>query len=313
MIGKIEKVPLREIWRHEAHDFTTWLEGNLDILQSILDFRLINPLREHGTENFSVDIVAEDESGNIVVIENQLEKSNHDHLGKIITYLASVGASKAIWIVSEPRQEHIKAVSWLNESELASFYLIKLEGVKIGNSDPAALPTLIVGPSESAREAGETKKNYAERHYERKEFWTFLLEKAKAKTKLHSTRSPTMYNWLGTGSGISGISYNYVIGQHDGKVELYIDCDKESGEVNARIFEQLKEHRSEIELAFGKPLEWEPMETKRACRIVYYFQGGGYKDKEKWAFITDALIDAMVCLQKAFDPYINKLKASLVD
>src|SRR5205085_6047016 len=130
----------------------TWLENNLDILENVFDFKLTTRTREHSTGNFSVDLVAEDDSGNIVIIENQLEKSNHDHLGKIITYLASVDASKAIWIVSEPRQEHIKAISWLNESGLAEFYLLKIQGIKIGDSHPAPLLTLIVGPSEEARE-----------------------------------------------------------------------------------------------------------------------------------------------------------------
>ena len=247
MIGKIEKVELRDVWKHEAHDFTAWLENNMDILNGVLDFQLTNPSREHGTGNFSVDIVAEDDSGNIVVIENQLEKSNHDHLGKLITYLAAVGATKAIWIVTEPRQEHIKAVSWLNESELAEFYLLKIEGIKIGKSEPAPLVTLIVGPSEEVREAGETKKQFADRHYERKEFWKLLLDKAKTKTKLHSNISPGMYNWAGTGAGFSGIGYNYTIGQHYAKVELYIDHDRTTGEGNKRTFDFLFGHKEEIE------------------------------------------------------------------
>ncbi|HQK64961.1 MAG TPA: DUF4268 domain-containing protein, partial [Tenuifilaceae bacterium] len=148
MIGKIEKVPLRNIWKHEAKDFTTWLQNNIDVLTQVLDFQISNVEREQSTGNFNVDLVAEDENGNPVIIENQLEKSNHDHLGKVITYLASIGAGKAIWIVSEPRQEHVKAISWLNESTAAEFYLFKIEGIKIGNSDPAPLLTLIVGPSE---------------------------------------------------------------------------------------------------------------------------------------------------------------------
>ena len=114
MIGKITKVPLRNIWKHEAKDFTSWLQNNIDVLNQVIDFQLSNVEREQSTGNFNVDLVAEDDDGNPVIIENQLEKSNHDHLGKVITYLASIGASKAIWIVSEPRQEHIKAISWLN-------------------------------------------------------------------------------------------------------------------------------------------------------------------------------------------------------
>ena len=310
-VGKIIKVPLREVWKHEALDFTTWLEINIDVLNTVLDFQLLNPKREHGTENFSVDIVAEDESGNIVVLENQLEKSNHDHLGKLITYLAAVNASKAIWIVSEPRQEHIKAISWLNESELAEFYLLKLEGIKIGESLPAPLFTLIVGPSQEVHEAGETKKEYAERHHLRKQFWKFLLEKVKERTKLHANITAGMYSWIGTGAGISGVAYNYVIGQHDAKIELYIDHDKETGEKNKAIFENLLSNQLPIEQAYGKPLSWERLDGKRACRIAEYFSRGGYKDENQWNLMADEMISGMLKLEKVLSPFINATKNAI--
>ena len=129
MVGAIEKlqrVPLREVWKHEAYDFTQWLQENLDILNDALDLELTSAEREQAAGSFSIDLVAENNDGQIVIIENQLEKSNHDHLGKLITYLTAREASGAIWIVSEPRQEHINAIAWLNESTNAFFYLLKV-------------------------------------------------------------------------------------------------------------------------------------------------------------------------------------------
>lgn len=111
MIGKIEKVPLREVWKHEAIDFTTWLQQNLDVLNNELDINLDNAEREQSAGSFNVDLVAEDDNGNTVIIENQLEKSDHNHLGKIITYLTALEAKTAIWIVAEPRPEHINAIN----------------------------------------------------------------------------------------------------------------------------------------------------------------------------------------------------------
>ena len=99
-ITKLRRVPLREVWPHEAYDFTAWLEENLDVLNDALDLTLVDASREQAAGSFSVDLVAEDEAGNRVVIENQLGKSNHDHLGKVITYLAAMDARAAIWIVS---------------------------------------------------------------------------------------------------------------------------------------------------------------------------------------------------------------------
>jgi hypothetical protein len=135
MIGKIARRPLREVWKHEALDFTTWLVDNIDVLSEALDVPLQDAKREHAAGDFSVDLVAEDDSGNTVVIENQLEKSNHDHLGKLVTYLSALDARVAVWIVSEPRPEHTKAITWLNESRQASFYLVKAEAICIDNSN----------------------------------------------------------------------------------------------------------------------------------------------------------------------------------
>jgi RecB family endonuclease NucS len=96
MVGKLKRVRLREVWKNEAKDFTCWLQDNIDVLNEVLDISLSSPEREQDAGNFSVDLVAEDQSGNPVIIENQLEKSNHDHLGKVITYLTAIEAKTAI-------------------------------------------------------------------------------------------------------------------------------------------------------------------------------------------------------------------------
>jgi hypothetical protein len=178
IIGKLERVPLREVWKHEAQDFTQWLQQNIDVLNNALDLSLVNVDREQATGSFSIDLVAEDEGGGTVIIENQLEKSNHDHLGKLITYLTGMGAKAAIWIVSDPRPEHVAAITWLNETGSASFYMVKVEAVRIGSSPAAPLFTLIVGPSDEAEEVGQTKKEIAERYGIRKRWWTQLIERS---------------------------------------------------------------------------------------------------------------------------------------
>jgi hypothetical protein len=280
MIGKIERVPLRDIWKHEAYDFTTWLQDNIDILNDALGLSLSNPEREQSAGSFNVDLVAEDEAGNPVIIENQLEKSDHNHLGKLITYLTAIGAKTAIWIVADPRPEHVGAISWLNESLSANFYLLKVEGIRIGDSEPAPLLTLIVGPSEESREVGEKKKEMAERYSLRYEFWNELLEKAKEKTKLHAQISPGQYGWVGTGAGKRGLGYNYGVTKHEGQVELYIDRGRDSEDENKKIFDELLSHKDI----------------------------GGYRDDDKWPEVHEAMIDAMCRLEKSLKPYISKLK-----
>lgn len=308
MIGKIERVPLRDIWKHEAYNFTTWLQDNVDVLNDVLDLSLLSAEKEQSAGSFNVDLVAEDEAGNPVIIENQLEKSDHDHLGKLITYLTAIGAKTAIWIVAAPRPEHVGAISWLNESSSANFYLLKVEGIKIGDSKPAPLLTLIVGPSEESREVGDKKKELAERYVIRYKFWKELLERAKEKTRLHSHISHGHFSWIGTGAGKSGLGFNYTITKHDGKAELYIDRGKDSDEENKAIFDELFSHKKEIEKEFGGPLYWERLDTKKASRVSKRIDLGGYRDDEKWPEIQDALIDTMIRLERSLRPFIAKLK-----
>lgn len=307
MIGKIRRVGLREVWKHEALDFNRWLEENITVLNEALGINLVSVDRQKNAGDFFVDLTGEEDSGDVVIIENQLEKSNHDHLGKLITYLTALEAKKAIWIVSEPRPEHIRAISWLNESHAASFYLVKVEAICIDDSPPAPLLTLITGPSEEAAEAGETKKELAERHVNRRRFWTALLDLAKTKTKLHASISPGIYNWIGTSAGIQGLNWNYVVRRHNANVELYIDQDKDTGEGNEAILSKLMEHKKEIEDKFGHPLLWESLDEKRACRIKYIIDIAGWQDEEKWPKADDALVDAMIRLESAIRPYLKSM------
>lgn len=305
VVAKIERVPLREVWSHEALDLTRWLEENADVLTDVLGLTLVSVERERTAGAFSVDLVAEDDGGRTVVIENQLERSDHDHLGKLITYTAMMDAQVAIWVVAEPRPEHVRAVSWLNESP-SDFYLLKIEGIRIAGSPPAPLLTLIVGPSEETRVVGETKRELAERHIIRKDFWTALLEKARPRTRLHSGVSPGHDTWVGTGAGKSGLMFSYVMTQRGSGVELYIDRGRGLDDENTRIFETLLASRDQIERDFGGPLDWQPLEGKRACRIKRSLEGG-YRDEERWPEIHEAMIDAMIRLERALRRHLDRL------
>jgi hypothetical protein len=305
-IDKIRRVRLREVWPHEALDFTTWLERNPDALSDVLDFALENVERERSAGSFSVDLVAEDASGDVVVIENQLEKSDHDHLGKLITYLAALEARAAIWIVSDPRPEHIGAITWLNESVAASFYLIKVEAIRIGDSPAAPLVTLITGPSAETREVGAKKQERAERHDYREAFWSSLLERARPQTRLHSAVSPGTDSWLSAGSGRSGIHWTYVIRQHDGSVQLVIEGP--DAEQNHAVLAALEQQREQIERTFGESLDWDRVEGRKRCAISKTLSGGYRDGEDRLPGIQDTMIDAMVRLEAAIKPHLVQLR-----
>lgn len=309
-ISKLKKVPLREIWEKEAKDFTDWLEKNIDSLNEQLDLKLTVTAREKKVGDFFLDIEAEDEDGNLVVIENQLKETDHEHLGKILTYLSGLGAKMAIWICANVRPEHKRVIDWLNEIAPPdiSFYLVQVNAIRIDNSPAAPLFTLITGPSKLGKKVGHEKRKLAETHYLRKEFWKQLLEKANKKTDLHKNVTPRYDHWISAGAGKAGISYNYLIFKNSGGVDIYFDKGKGSDKINKQRFDELYKHKKEIEKIFGKKLIWQRLDGKRASRIRFDIKGIGLKDKEKWSELQDKMIDAMIRLEKAFSPYIKYLK-----
>lgn len=307
MIGKIVRIPLREVWKHDSLDFTTWLVENIDVLSEALDLSLQDAKREQAAGDFSVDLVAEDAAGNTVVIENQLEKSNHDHLGKLITYVAAFDARIAVWVVSEPRPEHTTAITWLNESRQANFYLVKVEAICINESAPACLFTLITGPSEETRELVETKKEIAESGAVRYRFWETFLVRALQTTKLYNSLSPGNANWIALSTGTTGFKFVTNIMKHAARVDLSIDRGDTAE--NQSIFTRLENRKGEIEKAFGGPLQWYAPEGARVRRIYHEVKAGGYKDDEaKWPEIQDAIAALMVRLESVLRPFIQAIE-----
>lgn len=278
-ISRLRRVSIREVWKNEEKDFTPWLEKNIDVLGETLGINLSVVEREKGVGRyFEADILAEDPEGHYVVVENQFGESDHDHLGKLLTYLTNLEANTAVWICENPKPEHINAVRWLNETSPLdiSFYLIKLEVFQIENSPPAPHLSVIAGPSEPTREAGAKKKELAERHVKRLEFWRQLLDRSKDKTDLFANVSPSKENWLSTGAGKTGLLYSYVILMDSARIELYIDTVEK--EENKRIFDMPYKEKEQIEADFGEGLEWQRLDDKRASRIAKTIKGKGLKD-----------------------------------
>ena len=307
-ISRLTRVPLRELWKHEAHGFTRWLSENLDYLNEALKLELTLVEREaSGDMSFYADILAEDADGNYFIIENQLEKTDHDHLGKIITYMSNFEGKGAIWITSEPHPEHEAAIHWLNEllPEDSAIYLVKLEAYKIDASASAPLFTIIAGPTKEGRQVGKEKKELAERHVLHLSFWAQLLERSKNRTSLFVNKSPGKNLWLSTGAGRTGFVFSYVIPMKSAQVELYIDTG--NLEENKAYFDKLLARRKEIEERFGGSLEWQRLDNRRAARIRYVVDDRGLQNKESWPEIQDKLIDSMIRLSEALRPELKQL------
>ena len=201
-VSKLTKVKIKDIWKTEDRDFTPWLVENIARLNEDIGFNIQDPQKENRLENFIVDIVGEDNEGK-VIIENQYNKSDHDHLGKLLTYLSNVpGTKKAIWIVEEARADHVSTINWLNENvETCSFYLVKIEVFKIQDSPPAANFDLLAGPSEITKIKQKINVEDSNRGKARFEFWELFLEKSKQKQKCITTFHPEFMHGLEQAQG----------------------------------------------------------------------------------------------------------------
>jgi hypothetical protein len=154
------------------------------------------------------------------------------------------------------------------------------------------------------------RQERTERYGIRRRFWQGLLARATTKTALHANISPSESSWVGTSAGMRGLAFNYVTGQHESRVELYIDRGAEGADANKRVFDRLHSHREQIESGFGGELSWQRLDAKQSCRIAHTVSNGGWRsDEANWPEVQDAMIDAMIRLERALKPQIAALKS----
>lgn len=306
-ISRISRIPVTEVFPDEAKVFTPWLAEHIDVIEDACGLRLTVLQTERRAEYFWVDIIASDEDGQTVVIENQTAPSNHTHLGQVLTYLAAFDARIAIWITPQARPEHVKAMHWLNESGLGDFYLHKLETVRIGDSAPAPLLTLIVGPSAQAKAVGQAKETLDnERHELRRRFWEALKDRTRGRLDWLAGRSANA-GYISTSAGVPGISWGFRCNLDDALVFLYIDGD--SHEMALSRYEQFEAQREQIEALFGGPLIWDRKDASRACEIKVSPRLGGLSTpEEQWPEIHDALLDCFARFVTALRPSLKAMR-----
>jgi hypothetical protein len=307
-IGKIERAPIRQAFQHEALNFTKWLEDNIDALSGQIGLNLTVIEREKAVGSFNVDLVCETQDNVTAIVENQLERTDHDHLGKLLTYMVNLDAKIAVWVTTDARQEHARVIDWLNASTAADtgFYLVQVEAIRIGDSPYAPLFTVLARPDEQTREISEGKRELAERHILREQFWTQMLARIKEKRAPGAGRSPSHDHWLSVPTGRSGIVYNYLILKNGAAVDLYIDTGNQ--ERNKAYFDALFEQRDRIEAEFDAPLSWRRLDNKRASRVVYTLEDmGSLRQQDRWDDLFEKMIEAMIRFESVFRPRIRQL------
>ena len=305
-LGKLEEVDIRKVWPHEQYDFSKWLatEENIKELGDALNLSLTDVETEKFVGNYRCDILCKDEiTGKMVLIENQLEPTNHDHLGKIITYASGLDAAVVVWIVASARDEHASAIEWLNKhtDDEISFFLMEVHAYKIGDSDPAPQFKIIEQPNDFVKIVKAVSKNadMNESQKNRLEFWTQFNEIVDSKGKPFNKRKATTDHWysVAIGSSDANISIDLVNKEHKIRVSFWIPNNKD-------IFDALFQKKDEIEDSLGFSLEWNRLDNKKASYICTYIKGLDFKKQDNYPLLMEEIIDLVLRMRNVFPKFM---------
>ena len=304
-LGKLKEVKLREIWKHEQYDFSNWLskEENLNELGNTLGLTLVEVETEKLVGSYRCDILCKDEiTSKVVLIENQLEPTNHDHLGKIITYASGLNASVIVWIVEHAREEHASAIEWLNknmDSDI-SFFLMELHAYQIGDSLPAPYFKIIEQPNDFTQQIKSISKNEGmnESMSKRLEFWTMFNDVLTNRGLPFNKRKPTTDHWYDFAIGSSKCHLCCSLVNKSGfiRIEMWINDSKEQ-------YDHFFSKKDEIENAIGHKLLWQRLDNKKASRISLNIEGLDFNDNGNYSQLMNDSIDMLILFRNAFKPY----------
>ena len=305
-LGELKEIDVRKIWKHEQYDFSEWMAEpeNIERLNDILGLTLVDVSKEAYVGSYRCDLVAQDETTGIkVVIENQLEASNHDHLGKIITYASGLDASVVVWIVTKAREEHRSAIEWLNNNTTSNvdFFLLEVHAYKIGNSLPAVkfevveMPNDFIKNAKAPMQSGEMSRSQSERLM----FWTQFNDRLAERGKPFNIRKATMDHWydVSVGTSKAHIGITLVNKENFVGLELYISDSKE-------LFDSLYLQKSKIEEELGIDFDWQRLDGKKASRILYRLDGLNFDDHSNYPQLMDQIIDLVVPMRDVFSKYV---------
>jgi len=309
--GTLRRKSLREIWPNEARDFTKWLADNVGELGNALGIELELSQSEAPVGDFSLDLLATDlGTGGKVIIENQLTSTDHDHLGKLITYAAGFGAEKVIWIAELIRDEHRQALEWLNQrtDEKTQFFAVTVEVLQIDESRPASNFKLLVLPNEWQKVAKHQRSSLISDRAERyRSFYQKLIDELRENYSFTGARVAQPVNWCEFASGFSG--FRYAVSFNRGNV-VRVEVVIETGnyEKNKSIFDYLASKKEEIGKEFGAELHWERLDDKRTSRIAFYRDGSINDEDDKLQEIRNWAISNLLNLKSVFG---TKLKDAM--
>ncbi|MFC3214190.1 DUF4268 domain-containing protein [Novosphingobium panipatense] len=306
-LGKVIQVDVRKAWPNEAAHFTPWLASpdGLELLQDALGMDLEVEATEQFIGPFRADILAkrtDTPDEHWVLIENQLEKTDHRHLGQLLTYAAGLKAATIVWVAQDFAEEHRAALDWLNDitSEDYQFFGLQIELWQIGASDPAPMLNVLAEPNEWTREVKQSAEGgVSDLKQQQMNYWqglrTRLLEK---KSKVRPQKAHPQ-SWT-----------TFAIGRADTWLGACVQSQKKyiwaefcfRGPAGKVWYDELFAQKDAIEAEFGAPLSWERLDGKKQSRIAIYLEGVDPTNEADWPRQHEWLIQQLEKMRPIFQP-----------
>lgn len=310
-LSKLERVPVRDAWKHEAGEFTPWLAeaDNLNALADALGLgELVLVATEHWVGDFKLDILCTD-GDDQVIIENQLAKTDHAHLGQIIAYAAGVGARKVIWVAESFRPEHSAALEFLNENttDNLSFFAVEVELWRIGDSPLAPKFEVVVKPNDwvkTGREQARAASSTSPTKQLQQKFWMALRGKLAKHAPQIRPQKPRPQHWLNNSIGRAGFGLNITANTRDERlgVELWIP-----GPGAKKHFANLSAQKNDIEAKLGFELDWQELPDAKACRIASWHSQASIEEESRWDEYLEWLTQRLVKMDQVLRPIVRAL------
>ena len=304
-IGKLEEVDIRNLWKHEQYDFSEWLSKpeNLELLNETIGLTLTDINKEVFVGSYRCDLVAKDETTGIkVIVENQLEATNHDHLGKIITYASGLDAEVVVWIVKEAKEEHKSAIEWLNNKTTKdiSFFLLEIHAYRIGESLPALKFEIIEKPNDFSKNMNMVDDVGLNRSQaERLTFWNEFNQAIVNNGKPFNVRKASTGHGYDIALGTSEVYVSITLVNKENRIGLEIHISN-----NKNLFDQLFISSVEIEEKLGFKMEWQRLDDKKSSRIIHYIDGLDFSNHSNYPQLMDEVIQKATKLRDTFKKYI---------
>ena len=318
-LGRLKKIDLREVWSSEAAGFTPWLaqEENLKLLGETIGIDLELEAQEKEVGPFRADILCKDTATDSwVLIENQLARTDHSHLGQLLTYAAGLEAVTVVWVAERFTEEHRATLDWLNErtDEKINFFGLEVELWRIGDSPIAPKFNIISQPNEWSRtvqQAAAGAGGISAHKQLQLKFWTAFREHMEAKGSIVRCKKPLPQHWTNYAIGRSGIHLTSIVSTWNSetnskgpeiRAELYLDGPNAKQE-----FAALEKQKENLETALGFPLTWHNPENKAMCRL-YTRQDADFLNEALWPQHFEWLRQRLETMHKVFAPIVKNLK-----